>query len=94
VFPTAEWGAVRSLALLFDALATPEGGLAVGPGDADAYLPRVHLLWTFALVWSLGATLTEDRRGRRGRRPAPSVGGRGRGGRHQHLTTESSFIGE
>lgn len=60
LFPTSEINAVRSLTFFFDALATPENGLQVS--DTENYVLHISMLWTFALTWSLGASVTEDSR--------------------------------
>eukprot|EP00727_Mastigamoeba_balamuthi_P014495 m51a1_g9670 putative dynein heavy chain axonemal (5182) ;mRNA; r:1243469-1265072 len=60
IVPTTHLNAVVSLCNLFESLATAENG--VNPGDADFYHRMIELWFLFSLIWSIGASVTEESR--------------------------------
>eukprot|EP01105_Mastigella_eilhardi_P001895 TRINITY_DN122_c1_g4_i2.p1 TRINITY_DN122_c1_g4~~TRINITY_DN122_c1_g4_i2.p1 ORF type:complete len:4382 (+),score=1298.66 TRINITY_DN122_c1_g4_i2:875-14020(+) len=60
--PVTKMNSIISLCNLFDALATPENG--VTPQDADFYHRMIELWFLFSLIWSVGASVTEESRKR------------------------------
>lgn len=56
---TTDINGVRSLCRLFDALASPDNGLS--PAE-DGYPNGIHTTFVFCLIWSMGATVTEESR--------------------------------
>jgi dynein heavy chain len=60
IVPIDRLNGVVSLCTLFDALATPENGVA--PSEGEHYVPMIELWFIFSLIWSLGASVDEDGR--------------------------------
>jgi hypothetical protein len=54
---------VRTFTRLFDALATPDNGVAREEG-ADGWGAMVEMWFLFSLIWGLGGTLDQDGRKR------------------------------
>jgi len=76
LFPTSDINAVRSFTHLVDAVANPDAMPFInhekimkfnpqaksGEGAVDTYLANIKLVCIFALMWSVGGTLTEEAR--------------------------------
>lgn len=58
--PVHDISAVRSFSNLFDALATKENG--VDPEDNEGYHRMLELWYLFCIIWSLGASVTDESR--------------------------------
>ena len=61
--PVDRLSSVRTFTRLFDALATPENGVARDEGP-EAWAAMVEMWFLFSLIWGLGGTLDQDGRKR------------------------------
>lgn len=59
--PIDRLSCVRTFTRLFDALATPENGVALDDGP-DAFEHMVEMFFLFSLIWGLGGSLDEEGR--------------------------------
>jgi len=64
IVPNDDLTAVKQLCSLFDALATENNGVTTEDSDVDTYVHMIDLNFLFALIWSVGATLTDGSRKR------------------------------